>query len=111
METNIIGQTDFWEKCALPRMSDEFIRHLIHDELDTQELYLVERHRLYDWLFPEYYTKEEKEILDLFSQMVSERKTAIYGTGIAARILLNCGFYNQIAGGIKKGRELFFIKR
>ncbi|GFI48235.1 hypothetical protein IMSAGC019_03562 [Lachnospiraceae bacterium] len=112
METNIIGQTDFWEKCALPRMSDEFIRHLIHDELDTQELYLVERHRLYDWLFPEYYTKEEKEILDLFSQMVSERKTAIYGTGIAARILLNCGFYNQIAGVMDKKRPgtLFYKK-
>ena len=94
----IIEQTDIKRKDITEQTIDEFIRHLIHDELDNQERLLVEEYHLYDWLFHEYYTKEEKQIIELFSQMISERKTAIYGTGTVARFLLNCGFYDKIVG-------------
>ncbi len=94
----VIEQTDFRGKCVSPQDAIQFIEHLIHDELNEKERHLVEEYHLYDWLFPEYYLEEEKQILDLFSQMVSERKTVIYGTGIAANFLLNCGFYKRIAG-------------
>lgn len=95
---NIIEQTEFKKKCKSEQETNEFISHLIHDELDIRERRLVEEHRLYDWLFQNYYKEEERQILELFSQMISERKTVIYGTGIVACFLLNCGFYNRIAG-------------
>lgn len=104
----IIERTDFKGRCISEKETDEFVRHLMYDELPLQERWLVEEHRLYDWLFQHYYTEEEKHILKLFSQMVSERKTVIYGTGLIARFLLNCGFYKQIAGvmaRIKPGKS------
>lgn len=78
--------------------AEALIMHLIHDELSAKERHLVETQHLYDWLFPYYYTEEEQQILTLFSQMASERKTAIYGTGTIACLLLNGGYYEQIAG-------------
>lgn len=78
---NIVAQTSFREKCISEQAAEEFIRHLLHDELNNQERHLVEEYHFYDWIFQEYYTVEEKQILELFSQMIFERKTAIYGTG------------------------------
>ena len=95
---NIIKQTNFKKVCTSEQTTDIFILHLMHDELQTQERWLIEEHHLYAWLFQYYYTEEEQQILKLFSQMISERKTAIYGTEIIARFLLNCGFYKLIAG-------------
>lgn len=77
---------------------EAFVMHLIHDELNALEREMIEAHRLYDWLFPYYYTQEEQHLLTLFAQMASERKTAIYGTGAIACLLLNGGCYEQIAG-------------
>lgn len=102
---NIIEQTEFKEKCVSRQKADKFIRHLMHDKLDMEERCLVEEHCLYDWLFQYYYTEEERQILELFSQMISERKTVIYGTGIVARFLLNCGFYQQIAGVMARAKS------
>lgn len=102
---NIIKQTDFKGKCVSEQETDKFISHLMHDGLDMQERRLVEEHHLYDWLFQYYYTEEERQILEQFSQMISERKTVIYGTGIVARFLLNCGFYQQIAGIMARAKS------
>lgn len=109
---DIIGQTDFKGKGYSAKTIVDFIKHLIRDELNEQERDLIEKNRLYDWLFQDYYTEEEAQILELFSQMISERKTAIYGTGAIARFLLNCGFYDQIAGVMdqKKTGTLFCDK-
>lgn len=106
---NIVAQTSFREKCISEQAAEEFIRHLLHDELNNQERHLVEEYHFYDWIFQEYYTVEEKQILELFSQMIFERKTAIYGTGKVTCFLLNCGFYDRIAGIIdqKKSGMLF----
>lgn len=95
---NTIKYTDLKDNCISKQAMGEFIKHLMHEELNTKERRLVEEHHLYDWLFPFYYTDEERQILKGFSQMISERKTVIYGIGIAARFLLNCGFYKRISG-------------
>lgn len=102
---DIIERTEFKEKCVCEQATDEFIRHLMHDELNVQERGLVENHHLYDWLFECYYTEEERRVLDLFSLMISERKTAIYGTGMIACFLLNCGFYKRIAGVMTRAKR------
>lgn len=101
---NVIEQTDFIEKCVSEQETEEFIRHLMHDELDVRERQLIEEHRLYDWLFQDYYTEEERQILELLSQMISERKTIIYGTGLISCFLLNCGFYRRIVGVMAQSR-------
>ena len=49
----IIEQTDIKRKDITEQTIDEFIRHLIHDELDNQERLLVEEYHLYDWHFQE----------------------------------------------------------
>lgn len=110
---NIIEKTEFKEKCMCEQAADAFIEHLMHDELSVEERGLVEEHHLYDWLFERYYTEEERQILALFSQMISERETAIYGTGIIACFLMNCGFYKKIAGVMARAKqgELFSGKK
>ena len=95
---NIAKLTYFTGQSTSEITLEEFIVYLMHSPLNEREHNLVEYHRLYDWLFPYYYTEEEQQILTLFSQMASERKTAIYGTGAIACLLLNCGCYEQIAG-------------
>ena len=59
---DIIERTEFKEKCVCEQATDEFIRHLMHDELNVQERGLVENHHLYDWLFECYYTEEERRM-------------------------------------------------
>lgn len=95
---NIAEQWSFKEKWISKQETDAFIKHLIHDELDEEERCFVQKYRLYDWIFQSYYTDEERQMLAAFSQMAGKRKTAIYGAGAAARILLNCGFYRRAAG-------------
>lgn len=101
---DMISQSHWKERCETVQNLDAFIMHLIHDEQEEQERRFAEEHHLAEWLFPHYYTDEEGEILKQFAQMASERRTAVYGTGAVARLLLNCGFYGQVAGVMAAGR-------
>lgn len=83
---------------------DKILRHLIHDELNEQEHRFIEENHLYEWLFPYFYTQEERQVLEQFAQLVDERKTVIYGAGAVARLLLNCGFYGKIEGVMAAGQ-------
>ncbi len=106
---SIIKQFHLNVKCVSKQETDDFIKHLIHDELDEQERDLVEKNHLYEWLFCHYYTDEEKHILKKFSQLLNGRKTVIYGTGKIACFILNCGFYSMIVGlmAVRKPGTMF----